>query len=86
MSVGTIIVKEGHAWLIQFVILLFVIGIPALIVWGAMSHRGSSEIGRPPLPDPEQILKVRLARGEIDSGEYERLLGIVREDRTRNPY
>jgi uncharacterized membrane protein len=86
MSVGALIVNESHAWLIQFVVLLFLIGIPALVIWGVMSHRGSSETGKPPLPDPEQILKVRLARGEIDSDEYERLLVMIREDRTRSTH
>ncbi len=60
---------------------VFLIGIPALIAWGVISlFRGTGS--RDPAPqDPELILKVRLARGEIDTEEYERLRGFIRSDR-----
>jgi len=78
MSLWAEIVSSGPQW----GLLLFLIGIPAVVVWvvvwGAATlwqNRGTR------LPDPEQILKVRLARGEIDLEEYERLRGMVRDDR-----
>jgi uncharacterized membrane protein len=85
VTVGEV-VSEGPVWLVQFVFLLFLIGIPALIVWSLVNRGRSSAPRDTPLPDPEQILKVRLARGEIDTEEYQRLLGMIREDRARNAY
>jgi uncharacterized membrane protein len=85
VNVGEVI-SEGPVWLEQFVFLLFLIGIPALIVWSLVNRGRSSESRGTPLPDPDQILKVRLARGEIGTEEYEYLLGMIREDRTRNSY
>jgi uncharacterized membrane protein len=75
------VIVGGGGFIIRLVYLAFFIGIPALVVWGALSMiRGSR--GRDPVPsDPEQILKVRLARGEISVEEYERLRGLIRSDR-----
>jgi uncharacterized membrane protein len=63
--------------------LLILVGIPALIVWGVVTlsrlSRGSGNRNPAP-PDPTAILKVRLARGEIDTEEYERLRGFIGSD------
>jgi putative membrane protein len=51
----------------------------ALVVWWAIVlFRGSSwgSQSAPP-PDPAQILKARLARGEINTDEYERLQELI---------
>ena len=80
MNVLTEIVNEGGMPGLVIFYLVFLIGIPALIVWGVVSlFRGSGNRGQGP-PDPEQILQVRLARGEIDAEEYERLRGLIRSD------
>jgi uncharacterized membrane protein len=80
-GLGAEIFVGGHAWLTQFVILLLVIGIPALVVWGAVSLWRDSATRRTSPPDPELILKLRLARGEISVEEYERLRGLIRYSR-----
>ena len=50
---------------------LFWIGVIALLVWGVLTvARGS---GRADSPSPREILDRRLARGEIDETQYERL-------------
>jgi len=68
-----------HPWMVALMLvgmLLFW----ALVVWGAIAlFRGSGSGNRGAAPsDPEQILKERLARGEIDKEEYQRLRGLVR--------
>jgi uncharacterized membrane protein len=83
-SVFAIIVQNGSRWgalLSQFLVLAFLIGIPALVVWGMRATRRGPGGRSAPLPDPEEILKVRLARGEIDAAEYEHLRGLIRADR-----
>ena len=54
----------------------------ALVVWGAFTlFRGSGGGGQGTArPDPEQILKERLARGEIDPEEYGRLRELINSD------
>ena len=80
MNFLTEIVNEGGMPGLVIFYLVFLIGIPALIVWGVVTlFRGSENRGQEP-PDAEQILKVRLARGEIDAEEYERLRGLIRSD------
>ena len=50
---------------------VFWIGVIALLVWGVMAlTRGS---GRGDAPTPREILDRRLAHGEIDEAQYERL-------------
>jgi putative membrane protein len=68
----------GHLW----VAVLMSVGMLvfwALVVWGAIAlFRGSPWGGpRVPPPDPVQILKARLARGEIDTDEYHRLQDLI---------
>lgn len=68
-------------WLLGFVAMAAFWG---LIIWGAWYFLTS--IGRRPEPpatrgepaDPKRILDERLARGEIDTDEYQRLLGLIR--------
>jgi uncharacterized membrane protein len=60
-------------------VLAWLIGVPTLIVLGVMALARGSRLGQyQPSPDPEEILKVRLARGEINIEEYERLRGFMR--------
>lgn len=60
-------------------VLVWLIGVPVLIVLGITALVRGSRLGHyPPPPDPEEILKVRLARGEISIEEYERLKGFIR--------
>jgi uncharacterized membrane protein len=75
-----IVNQSGMPWLLLFYV-LFLVGIPALVVWGVISLFRSNGNRNPVPPDPEQILKTRLARGEIDTEEYERLRGFIRSDR-----
>lgn len=54
----------------------------ALVIWGAVTLFRGSGRGHPPGPsDPEQILKERLARGEIDVEEYERRRDLIASHR-----
>ena len=71
----------GGFILVQIIYITLVIGIPALVVWGAISMIRRSRGRDTMLPDPEEILKVRLARGEISVEEYEQLQGLIRFDR-----
>ncbi len=50
----------------------------ALVAWGAVALFRGSTTGRQGPEDPEQILKVRRARGEISTEEYERLRGYIK--------
>jgi putative membrane protein len=65
--------------------LLFLIGLVVLIVWAlnkGVLDRGNQ--GGESLPkqegSPEEILKERFARGEIDAEEYEERHRILREE------
>jgi uncharacterized membrane protein len=80
VSSSTFIVHESMPGLLLFYV-VFLVGIPALIAWGVISLLRNSGNRNPAPPDPEQILKIRLARGEIDAEEYERLRGFIRSDR-----
>jgi len=72
------IIGGGLLWLRSLVALGILFGILALVAWGAVSLlRGSTTVRQGP-EDPELILKVRLARGEISVEEYERLRGYIR--------
>jgi uncharacterized membrane protein len=56
---------------------LFVLGLLILLAWGAVSAiRTRASRGKDP-QNPEQILNERLALGEIDIEEYERLRSLV---------
>jgi uncharacterized membrane protein len=53
---------------IMLVILVFVVGLVA----------GLNAVDRAKDVDPEELLKTRFARGEIDEAEYARRLAIIR--------
>ncbi len=57
-------------WLMVFFGLLVVAGLVVLIVWAVNRPWGAGEPLRVP-QDPETVLKLRLARGEITPAEYE---------------
>jgi len=80
ITVFATFVESQSQWGILLFWLLFLVGIPALVAWGVMTSRQRSRGRLGPQSDPEQILKVRLARGEIDSEEYEHLRGMIRAD------
>jgi putative membrane protein len=51
----------------------------ALVAWGVVSLVRASGADRPTASsEPEQILKVRLARGEITTDEYEKLRNVIK--------
>jgi putative membrane protein len=72
---------SGYGWLWIAFVALFWFGLLAVIVWTiarifpARRRTGAGE------PDAEEILRARLARGEIDAGEYERTLRILRGEK-----
>jgi putative membrane protein len=49
----------------------------ALIVWALLRATGASTAGRG--DSPEEILKRRYAKGEVDQQTYERMLGELRK-------
>lgn len=64
--------------------ILITLGVLALVVWAVtrlLPSRPESTRGEAEQPDPaEEILRGRFARGEIDAGEYERSLTVLRGD------
>ncbi len=72
----------GSVWMIGFWIILIGLGIYLLIKFinsGSKINNNSKEISRE--NKPLLILQERLAKGEIDEMEYERLKNILNEDR-----
>jgi putative membrane protein len=70
-------VYQHYYWWHMGWMLLFWVLVIVAIVWivRAFSGRGGGE----PRETPEQILKRRYARGEIDKDEYERRLSDLRK-------
>lgn len=66
-----------HPWM-AILLFLGMLVFWALVVWGAITLFRSSGGRGTAHPDPEQILKERLARGEIDSEEYRRLRELIK--------
>lgn len=68
----------GNALLWMFVPLLLLGGLLVAIAWGAVRifERGEEES-----ESAEEILRERFARGEIDAGEYEQTLEVLRSQR-----
>ena len=54
--------------LVMFIILVFVVGLVAAV----------NAVDRARDVDPEELLKARFARGEIDEAEYAHLLTVLR--------
>lgn len=69
---------NGWAWLAMTVSMVAFWG---LLIWGVLSvvrsAGGGSAVSTGP-PDPEQILRERFARGEIDADEFEQRLEVLR--------
>lgn len=58
---------------------LIVVGIIALIRFGTAAAQPRAIPGYQPQPEsPEQLLAMRFARGEIDEGEYQQRLVVLR--------
>lgn len=69
---------NGWAWLAMSASMLLFWG---LLIWGVMSVVRNTSNGSRPTPresDPDQILRERFARGEIDEEEYERRRDLLR--------
>jgi uncharacterized membrane protein len=68
------IMSEGGS----FIWVVLWVGFLALLAWGAIS---AIRWRRPQTPcSPDQILKERLARGEIDTDEYYRVRELIDDD------
>ncbi|HVC20992.1 MAG TPA: hypothetical protein VNE16_13000 [Vicinamibacterales bacterium] len=66
---------QGARWLVLWsVILILLVTIPIVIVFWRSNR----------MP-PEEIIRRRYARGEIDREAYERMLEDLRQDRTKPP-
>lgn len=61
----------GVWWLLGLVVLI-------LVIWAVVRSPGSPRIGRGE-ESPEEILKRRYARGDVDREEYERRLTDLRK-------
>jgi putative membrane protein len=79
----------AFGWLGMLITLLFWVGVLVLIVWAvvrivsALEHRGGTPPhthgGGMPSASPEDILKERFARGEIDAKEFEERRRVLRD-------
>lgn len=65
----------GWSWVGMTMMLVFWIGVAALVVWTVRTLAGSRQERR---DDPEQILRERYARGQIDEDEFNRRLEHLR--------
>lgn len=70
----------NHGWGMGGVVLWWIIGIAlvALIVW-TVARLGGGSAHPPRSESPEETLKSRFARGEIDEEQYRRMLRELRE-------
>lgn len=72
---------NGWAWLAMSASMLV---FWALVIWGLITvvrsanRPGRTDPGTYPMKDPEQILRERFARGEIDEAEYEHRREVLR--------
>jgi putative membrane protein len=66
----------GLLWLV--VAFLFWAGLMALLVWAVRSSAGPRGSRRPP-DTAAQVLRQRLARGEISQEEYERIRQLLKD-------
>jgi putative membrane protein len=69
-------------WLLGFVGMVLFFALVIWVIWYVINGM----TGRSPAPrepsDAKRILDERLARGDIDSDEYMRLLGLIRGDQS----
>lgn len=76
-------VMNGGGWLWMLLTLLFWGGLIAFAVWALIKifpNRGGGDGGPGSREDSaEEILQERFARGEIDAGEYERSLEVLKD-------
>jgi len=58
---------------------ILLLGVLGLLVWFAArgSFRGQAPPTQSPRESPEEVLKARFARGEIDENEYRRRIGVL---------
>lgn len=66
----------GFGWLFQILILILFF----LVIWWMLKSSGNFGYGCKCNNTAEEILKVRLARGEIDQKEYTRLKKEIEKD------
>ena len=69
-----------HPWVMVLMWLGFLL-FWVLVIWGGIALFRSVERRPPPPPpgpDPERILKERLAKGEIDREQYEKVREVLR--------
>lgn len=57
----------GLAWILPAMV--------GVVIWLALRNRSSP---RGPSEDPEQVIKARYAKGEIDRETFQRMLGDIR--------
>ncbi len=69
----------GILWLIVF--LLFWGGLLALLIWAIRLSASSQRANSENRENSEEILRRRLARGEISEEEYNRIRSLLREER-----
>jgi len=64
----------GWSWLL-------LLGALGLVVWFVArgTPRGQAPLGQPPRESPEQVLKGRFARGEIDENEYRQRMKVLQD-------
>ena len=71
---------DGGAWLAMGFGMLVWLVLGVVVVWlivrglSAIEHTGSDKA---PRPTPDEILRDRFARGEIDADEFERSLSLL---------
>ena len=66
------------------VLMVLVVGLVALLAWGAVAAIRGRRSETPEAPDPLEILKTRLASGEIDIDEYQRRRELIVADNVRS--
>ncbi|MGB3683060.1 MAG: hypothetical protein WA990_11310 [Rubrobacteraceae bacterium] len=76
---------SAFGWLWMLIPLLFWGGLLALIVWAIVrvfpGQRDSANFSGTPAKPAEEVLRERFARGEIDAGEYERSLEVLKSEK-----